>query len=392
MEPSSKTILVVDDCPEDRTLVRRLLGRTPGTEAFSVVEAASGQEGLALVGEHEPDCILLDYNLFDLTGIEFVAELQEQVGEEVTTPIIMLTGQSSEAVAIEALRVGIADFIPKSEMDAGRLAKAVIHSLERTRIRRELQASHAELERTVDSLRTRNREITGFYHNLSHELKTPLTGAKEFVALLLDGFAGVLNPTQREYLEVAAKNCDLMVSCINDMLDASRLETGKLELRWKPVSVAALLGDVAAAWRQRAEAAGIELAVRVGDDLPPVEADEQRLSQVLGNLVSNAVKFTPRGGSVSLAARRAAPGDRIELAVQDTGRGISPEDRAHIFDRLYQCSAEDAAVQGGLGLGLSIARDLVHLHGSQLELETELGRGSTFSFNLPAWDPVPVGT
>ena len=249
-------------------------------------------------------------------------------------------------------------------------------ALERT-LRRTLEATNHDLVR-------RNKEIENFYHTLSHELKTPLTSAREFVSIVMDGLAGPLTETQREYLSIAQESCDQLRLCLNDLLDASRLETGKLSLEIKRGSLGRLVKRVVAAREPDAQAHLLDLSCEVPPELPDVMIDESRLTQVLNNLLGNAFKFTREGGrvSVKISSSEEWPGFLV-AAISDTGRGIAKEQQSRIFDRLYQVKKSDADTEQGMGLGLYLCRELVLRHGGHIWVESEPGRGSTFFFTVP---------
>jgi PAS domain S-box-containing protein len=260
---------------------------------------------------------------------------------------------------------------------------------ERRRAEEEMRRIQAQLERSNAGLRHKNEEIQNFYHTLSHELKTPLTSAREFIAIVLDGLAGALNDTQKEYLRIGLQSCNQLRVCINDLLDATRLETGKLSIELKPASPGAVVGRVVKTLRPAAAGKRIELFCEVEPGLPSVPLDENRITQVMTNLVNNALKFTEPGGRiaarVSLSAERA---DVIEVAVSDSGCGIPEEQLGRIFDRLYQVKNGDASTEQGVGLGLYISRELVRLHGGDIAVESKVGAGSTFTFTLPLQSPL----
>jgi PAS domain S-box-containing protein len=242
----------------------------------------------------------------------------------------------------------------------------------------------AKLRQSNSDLKRRNREIENFYHTLSHELKTPLTSAREFICIVKDGLGGPLNPTQLDYLETARQSCDQLAACINDLLDATRLDTGKLVLDLKPASVAALVQKVAGALGPRAAAKGIRLSRDIQAGLPEVPLDQHRITQVVNNLLTNAIKYTPPAGHIQLrVAEDPQRPDLLRISVSDTGCGISEFEQERIFDRLYQVKSGDAATEQGVGLGLYLCRELVELHGGSIWVESALGQGSTFAFVLP---------
>lgn len=214
-------------------------------------------------------------------------------------------------------------------------------------------------------------------------MKTPLTSAGEFVSIIIDGLAGPINETQREYLEIAKHSCIQLRNCINDLFDATRLETGKLTLQFKPLRLEVLAQRVINAMLPLAQEKEVSLTQEFEPGLARALADEHRITQVITNLLANALKHTPAHGSIHIkVCARAMSGDFLQFSIRDTGCGISPADQEHIFDRLYQVKAGDAAT-GGIGLGLYLCRELVELHGGQIWVESQRGQGSTFAFVIP---------
>jgi PAS domain S-box-containing protein len=246
-----------------------------------------------------------------------------------------------------------------------------------------MRSIQAELQQMNRDLVKKNREIDNFYHTLSHELKTPLTSASEFVSIVIDGLAGTVNETQREYLEIAKHSCVQLRNCINDLFDATRLETGKLTLQLKPLRLDLLAHRVISAMLPSAQEKEISLVEELEVESAPALVDEHRITQVITNLLANALKHTPPRGSIQVRlGESAVSGDLLEFSVRDTGCGISPADQEHIFERLYQVKAGDATT-GGIGLGLYLCRELVELHGGRIWVESQRGQGSTFSFVIP---------
>jgi len=255
---------------------------------------------------------------------------------------------------------------------------------ERMRAEDEMRHIQAQVERTNQDLLRKNEEIQNFYHTLSHELKTPLTSAREFISIVMDGLAGPLMPTQLEYLGIARESCNQLRVCINDLLDATRLETGKLSLEPKPELLSPLVHRVVHTLQPAALGKNIRLSCEVASDLPAVSVDANRIAQVVTNLLNNALKFTPEGGAISVMIDESATTpDCVEVQIRDTGCGIPRAQQDRIFDRLYQVKSGDASTEQGVGLGLYLCRELVRLHGGEIAVDSEVGAGSTFTFTLP---------
>jgi signal transduction histidine kinase len=255
-----------------------------------------------------------------------------------------------------------------------------------------LQESYAGLERKVEErtheieekgrqLEVANQHKSEFLANMSHELRTPLNAIIGFSEVLLQRMFGALNAKQEEYLQDVLSSGRHLLSLINDILDLSKVEAGRMELELGRFDLPATLQDTQILVRERAARHGIILALEVDGRLGACVADERKLKQVMLNLLSNAVKFTPEGGRVDV---RAVPTDgAVEISVTDTGIGIAPENQEAIFEEFRQVSGEYAHKREGTGLGLTLARKFVELHGGRIWVKSQLGQGSTFTFSLP---------
>jgi signal transduction histidine kinase len=235
----------------------------------------------------------------------------------------------------------------------------------------QLQAANSELERA-------SRHQSEFLTMVSHEFRTPLTSIITFTELLLDSAAGQVNQEQHEYLTDVFESSQRLLHMINDLLDLSRLEAGKVKLFREALDLKDLARDAERTVRPLAERKELTLRLDLPSGLPLVEADGLRVTQVLLNLFSNAIKFTPSGGTITVSARVREPW--LEVAVSDTGIGIARNDLKRIFEKFSQSGRERPE---GTGLGLPLARSLVELHGGQMWVESEIGQGSTFRFTLP---------
>lgn len=229
-----------------------------------------------------------------------------------------------------------------------------------------------------------DRMKSEFVSTVSHELRTPMTSIKGYADLMLMGVAGSLSRPQLQYLDVIKKNADRLQLLVNDLLDISRIETGKTQLALQPVDVPRVVNDVVndhLRGRIQHEEKEISVSTEIAPSLPLVNADPEKITRVLTNLVDNAFNYTPPGGFIKISA--CANGNFVSISVHDSGIGIRKEDQSKIFDRFFR--AESAAVREvpGTGLGLSIVRSLIEMHGGQLALESEPGKGSTFTFSLP---------
>lgn len=243
-----------------------------------------------------------------------------------------------------------------------------------------------EKKRYERRLKDLDKMKSDFVSNVSHELKTPLTSIKGSVDNMLDGLTGALNEKQIRYLARIKSNTDRLSRLINDLLDLSRIEAGRVEVRRASLPLTALAEEVAEHLKQLAAEKLIRIEVPPPDPQMTVWADRDKVTQVLMNLIGNAVKFTPQDGKVIVAIEKNG-NDYIQISIADNGPGIRPEEADKIFSKFYQVANVDKQKPQGSGLGLAISKALVEMHGGKIWVESKLGRGSTFYFTLPAQQP-----
>jgi len=239
-------------------------------------------------------------------------------------------------------------------------------------------------------VRYANEAKTEFVSFVSHELKQPMTSIKGYTDLLVKGVAGELNDAQRGFLKTVQSNVDRMNTMVSDLLDISRIESGRIRLEFGDVPIEQVIEDALRTVRGQVEAKQQTLEVNISSDLPPVRGDRDRLVQILTNLVSNAYKYTPEGGHIVVRAQRwsdvrdAVERDGfVQCSVTDTGIGMASEDQERLFTKYFR--ADDPAVRNvaGTGLGLVITKSLVELHGGAIWVKSKVGKGSTFTFTIP---------
>jgi signal transduction histidine kinase len=246
-------------------------------------------------------------------------------------------------------------------------------AIQNARLYREIEIKSRELE-------TASRHKSEFLANMSHELRTPLNAIIGFSEVLGERLFGELNAKQSEYVTDIAESGRHLLALINDILDLSKIEAGRMELEAGEVELAKAIAQTLSLVRERAERRGIALSSAVDDAIGVVRADARKVKQVLLNLLSNALKFTPEGGRIDV--RAVAFDDRVEVSVADTGVGIAAEDQEAVFEEFRQVGASASRVEG-TGLGLAISRRFIELHGGRMWLVSAPGKGSTFAFSLP---------
>jgi signal transduction histidine kinase len=238
-----------------------------------------------------------------------------------------------------------------------------------------------EIEEKSQQIEAANRHKSEFLANMSHELRTPLNAMIGFSEVLQEKLFGELNEKQAEYTDDILTSGRHLLSLINEILDLSKVEAGRMELEIATFDLPLAIDNARTFVRERATRHGITLDVTVDERLGDIVGDERKIKQILLNLLSNAVKFTPEGGRIGIKATQAD--GSVEISVSDTGIGIAPEDQPKIFEEFRQVGSDYAHKVEGTGLGLTLAKKFVELHGGRIWVESEVGKGSRFIFTLP---------
>jgi sigma-B regulation protein RsbU (phosphoserine phosphatase) len=371
MENHATNVLLIEDNPGDADLVRLRL--VEGESSVSVNCVGRLSEGLASLAKETPSVVLLDLNLPDSRGAETFRRVMEH---SPNVPVVVLSGQDDEALAIKAVHQGVQDYLLKGDLSSQHLERSIRYAVERQALLRALEMTQKQ------QLEFKNR----FLSHVSHELRTPLTCIHQYVTLLLDGLAGAVTPDQSDHLKTVLKSVNQLHAMIRDLLEATRAESGKMRIEPRCIALGELIQQTVAMMRPAADEKHVGVEVGLDQRLPLVYADPDRVLEVLINLVDNAIKFTPSEGAIMIRACIVeADPSSIYISVSDTGRGISPESKALIFERLYQDADAVDNNRSGLGLGLFICREIVRLHEGRIWVSSEAGQGSTFTFTLPAY-------
>ncbi len=364
-------VLLIEDNPGDADLVRLRL--VEGDSAANVSCVTRLADGLASMAKLPPSVVLLDLNLPDSHGADTFRKVLEKAPG---VPVVILSGQDDEALAMKALHQGVQDYLVKGDMTSRQLEHAMRYAIERQALTRSLEISR------LQQLGFKNQ----FLSHVSHELRTPLTCIHQFVTILLDGLAGEINPDQRDHLGTVLNSVHQLQAMIRDLLEATRAESGKIRIEPRCIAIGDLIQQAVSMMAATAKKKQVGLEVGLDTRIPFVYADPDRVLEVLINLIDNGIKFTSPEGSVLVkACIMEADPNMVYLSVADNGRGIGPEAKALIFERLYQDPNSIDNNRAGLGLGLFIAKELVELHGGRIWVASEIGNGSTFSFTLPLY-------
>ena len=377
MEFGPASILVVDDELGIREGCRRVLSR----EGHQVVVAATGEQGWQEVQAGQFDLVLLDVMMPDIGGMEL---LERITGFDPNLVCIIITGYATIELAVQAIKQGAYDFIAKP-FDANTLLLAVHQGLERRRLVQEtarlaqLESEKEALERRKAELEQLDRVKSTFTLTVAHELRAPVAAIQSYLRLILDGY--ISPEQQREYLERAEKRASAQLELIGDLLDLARLQDPDLRIKCEPVNLAESLQETCDLMSGHAQEKQIAFTVSIPETEPIISADPKHVRQLWGNLVSNAIKYTEKGGAVDVTMT--IKDKQAVTTIRDTGIGIAPEDLERVFEEFYRTKAAKAHSQMGTGLGLPLVKRIVETYRGQVNVESTIGEGSTFTVTLP---------
>ena len=369
-------ILIVDDDPIVRSLMRDALE----DEGFSVVEAEDGVEACRVCEERLPVLLVVDVVMPQMDGFELCRELRNRPATK-DVPILIATGLDDLHSVAKAYDAGATDFIAKP-LNWLILNHRIRYMLRAARAFNELRQNQERLRTAKEEAEAANRAKSEFLTNMSHELRTPLNAIIGFSSMMRDQLAGPLGTQYLDYTKIIVESGTHLLAIINDILDVARAETGRLKLSEEEVDIADIVSLSAGIIRTLAEKAEVECSFEVADDLPLFWGDPTKMRQILINLLTNAIKFTPAGGEVRLTAKQEQNG-AINFLIKDTGIGIPADKMAIALAPFGQVDSSLARRYDGVGLGLPLTKRLLELHDGTLEIISEPGRGTEVTALLP---------
>jgi len=368
-------ILYIENEALDQAVFKKCLKMEGTVYDFEI--AGSVSEARSLIDTEKFDVIVSEFSLGDGNACDIMA-LESDV------PVIILTSIDDAEVARNSYKCGVNSFMIKDRDNSHlkflpvEIDKVIDH-----------HRTKAELMQAKEVAETATRAKSEFLANMSHELRTPLNAIIGFSDMLRMGISGDISEKQKEFVEDIFASGEHLLSLINDILDLSKIESGNFDLEFSRVSLRSLLQRSMMFFKSSVLKEDIKLKMELDADDYSIEIDEKLVKQVLVNLISNAVKFTPEGGSVVVGARKFPEGENeavspmVEIYVKDSGIGIKEQDRDLVFEPFKQIENVHTKQFAGTGLGLALSKDIVELHGGKICFESEWEKGSRFAFTVP---------
>ncbi|MBU4334490.1 MAG: response regulator [Candidatus Omnitrophica bacterium] len=374
-------VVVLDDEQNILESLERLFFK----EDFGVFTTTDHKEAMKMLEKEKIKLVMSDQRMPDITGVEFLKQVKEKYPDVMR---ILITGHTDIQSAEDAINFGgVYRFINKpwnSDELKGAVRQAIKHYdlvIENRNLFDSTKIKNEELEILNRKLKSMYEVQKDFSSTVSHELRTPLASIKSTVDLVLSGAPGPLSEDQAKFLNKTRSNVDRLNRLINDILDLTKMESGKTQLNIIFSDMGIVLNEVVETQSYVAKEKGLYLKCEIAQELPKVPVDVDKMHQVLNNLISNAIKFTESGG-ITISCNNLEESNSIEIRIKDTGPGIKVEDIDKLFQKFQQIG-ESIKHVGGTGLGLAICKEIVNRHGGKIWVESEEGKGSSFCFLFP---------
>jgi len=361
------SVLLIDDDEEDYIIIEHVFRRIPDSP-FTLQWCSSYEEAKRLISEHAHDIYLVDYHLGKYSGLDLLKFADPQKRSE---PFIMLTGTGGLETEKRSMQLAAADYLVKGTFGPELLSRTLNYSLGRKRNEQQRMEHLLALNRTKDE----------FISLASHQLRTPATGVKQYIGMVLEGFAGDITPMQRDLLKKAYASNDRQLRIVSNLLKVARIDAGKVILRKSEVDVGAMVGDVI---KEQSETLNDRRqTVHFVSPQPPITAfiDGDRIRMVVENMLDNASKYSDIGKKIDVKLTETQT--HVSIAIKDHGVGINEADQHKLFGKFSRIDNPLSIHVSGTGLGLYWAQKIVDLHGGLIIVKSKIGKGSTFVIHLP---------
>jgi signal transduction histidine kinase len=367
----SANILIVDD----ENIVRKSLRRRLSKEGYHCEEADGAEQALKRLDDNKIDLIILDIRMPGKSGLELLPEIKDRYPD---IAVIMITAVMETEVAVDCMKQGATDYVTKP-FNLDKVLLVVDQALQKRNLERKNREHFQSLEQR---LQAENEQRTGFLQSVAHEIKTPLT-AIIASSELLDEEISLTNPDQKlRIVSNIARSAKSIDDRLSKLINYNRMQTGKLELQKQPTEIAILIKDTASRLLPFLARRDQSLYLDIKDALPQMELDKGKLEEILSNLLSNAINFSHQGGRITVRAE--AIDNKVLIKVEDSAPIVNDDEKDRLFEPYYRGEdSEQIDRIPGLGLGLTVAKKLVELHGGEMWIDTNLGKGNIFAFSLP---------
>ena len=370
------SVLLVDDDEDDYIIIKRIFSKIPDSP-FSLQWCSDFEVAKELVKGQEFDIFLIDYRLGAHTGLELLEIAEAKRRSE---PFILLTGAGDTKIEHKSMELAAADYLVKGIIDPDGLSRALYYALGRKQIESQRLQHFIDLNKTKDE----------FISLASHQLRTPATGVKQYLGMVLEGMAGEVAPAQYGLLQKAYESNERQLTIVSDLLKVAQVDAGKVLIRQKEIDIVALLQDVAKEQQATYAMRHQQLAVTQNSSEAIAYVDPDKIRMVLENMIDNASKYSDPGKSISVNV--SSDEGMVRVDIVDQGVGIAPEDIDRLFEKFNRIHNHLSNHVGGTGLGLYWAKKIIDLHGGIIKVVSVLGEGSTFSVFLPKIDQVAASS
>jgi signal transduction histidine kinase len=371
------TLLITDDCQEDREVYREYLSGDPD-QVYQFIEAGSAEMGLALCQKQHCDAILLDFRLPDMTGLEFLDHLKQQ--SDSSLPVIMLTGQGDERIAVQAIKRGAQDYLVKQDLEPDVLQDTVRKAIYQSRLQHQFNPS-GQLAQALEALETEkqlNVLKSQLVTTVSHEYRTPLAAILAAASTLKLHSDQLPETKQQQFLQMIETKARQMAQLVEDLLVLETFESGKINFLPLPFELLQFISELIEEQRQAASQHH-DLSFKITGNTKGFLGDQKLLRLILINLLSNAIKYSVEGGAIEV--HLIGTETQIELQIRDQGIGIPIAEQAQVFQSFNRGS--NVGNVPGTGLGLAVVKACVDLHGGKIRLKSQPGQGTEFTVYLP---------